>query len=135
MKSFFGKVFVSFVLILGLTAASCNQRSSDVRVNEGDEDIRMREHNVDSVRQEDEGYGDTKVRDNTRIDMERDRNEVPGGIDGTNRDVQPSGQGSSSTQGSTSGQDSDPDQGSSTQGNRGTNQGNDTRGDAGSERR
>lgn len=110
------KILISAAFILGISAASCNQRSGEVRYNEdteGNEDVRIRERqnndsvdiNRDQVIESDEdGYGDTKVRDNTKIDMERDRSEGQGSED------------------------------ASTRSNRGTNQGND-RGDAGSERR
>lgn len=87
VKSVFGKVLVSFMLVLGLTAASCQQRSEEVRVKEtedrqGNEEVRIRERqNNDSVdikrdqtiREDEDGYGDTKVKDNTKIEMERDR--------------------------------------------------------------
>ena len=116
MKSVLGKVLVSAMLVLGLTAASCNQRSGEVKVKEdreGNEEVRIRERqNTDSVdikrdqtiERDEDGYGDTKVKDNTKIDMERDRNEGQGGNEGN-------------------------------QGNRGTNQGNDRSGDAASKRK
>lgn len=93
VRSVFGKVLVSFMLVLGLTAASCQQRGGNERVNDDmqeNEDVRIRERqNNDSVdiqrdqiiREEDDGYGDTKVRDNTEIEMERDRTPSQGSSD------------------------------------------------------
>lgn len=121
MNSVFGKVLVSAMLVLGLTAASCNQRSGEVRVQddtEENDDVRIRDRqNNDSVdinrdqaidRDDD---ADKMINDNSNVDVDRN-NSGQSGSEGTNERTR-----------------------STTQGNRGTNQGNDTKGDAGSERR
>lgn len=123
MNSVFGKLLVSAMLVLGLTASSCNQRSGEVKVKEdreGNEEVRIRERqNTDSVdikrdqTIERDADGDKTIKDNSKVDVDVDRdNSGQGGSEGTNDRTR-----------------------STTQGNRGTNQGNDTKGDAGSERR
>jgi hypothetical protein len=86
ISSAFGKLLVSVMLIAGLTATSCNQRSSDVKVKKdknGSEDVRIKQRqNTDSVdvkhdktidRDKD---GDVKIKENTKID--RDKNNGQG---------------------------------------------------------
>lgn len=115
VKSVFGKVFVSVMLVLGLTAASCNQRSSDVRVREDQqetEDSRIRDRQ-DSVGIERDQRMDEDVDKSTQgID-----NTGQGGRVGTNN---PDNRTMNSTNSST---------------NRGTNQGNDNSVDTSSRRR
>ena len=79
MKSVFGKVVVSIILVFGLVAASCNtSRSEEIRVKESDDgrkDIRMeerRENDTASFERErtiktDED-GSTEVREKTDVD-------------------------------------------------------------------
>ena len=82
----FGKLLVSVMLVAGLTATSCNQRSGEVKVKKdknGSEDVRVKQRqNTDSV---DVKYdktidrdknGDVKVKENTKID--RDNNSGQG---------------------------------------------------------
>lgn len=88
VKSVFGKVLVSFMLVIGLTAASCNQRSEEVRVKEdreGNEEVRIRERqNNDSVdikrdqtfRQDEDG--DIEVKENNRVETDRNQNQTQG---------------------------------------------------------
>lgn len=73
MNSVFGKVLVSVMLVLGLTAVSCNQRS-DVKVREDREDARIRERQDSIDLRRDQSVEPTdEVRDNTGVDPERDR--------------------------------------------------------------
>jgi len=80
INSAFGKLLVSVMLVVGLTAASCNQRSGEVKVkSDNDGDVRIQERkNTDSLdykrdktidRDDD---GDIKVKENTKVD--RDNN-------------------------------------------------------------
>lgn len=88
VRSVFGKVLVSFMLVIGLTAASCQQRSEEVRVKEdreGNEEVRIRERqNNDSVdikrdqtlRQDEDG--DIKVNERTKVETDRDQTQSQG---------------------------------------------------------
>lgn len=93
VSSAFGKFVIAAMLVTGLAACNSNQRSDERRVNErndGSEDVRTRQNvGTDTVRtdrdatirQDEEGYGDTKVRDNTKVDLERDRGDMKDNTD------------------------------------------------------
>lgn len=83
MKTVFGKVIFMVILAFSLVAASCNtnQRGQDMReTEEGTEDVRMRDRQEsdtvsmdrETIREDDEGYGDTKTGDDSDVDLERD---------------------------------------------------------------
>lgn len=82
ISSAFGKLLVSVMLVVGLTTAACNQRSSDVKVKkgkDGSEDVRIKQRqNTDSVDVkhdktiERNNNGDVKVKESTKVD--RDNN-------------------------------------------------------------
>ncbi len=84
INSAFGKLLVSVMLVVGLTAASCNQRSGEVKVKrDSDGDVRIEERkNTDSLdykhdktidRDDD---GDVKVKENTKVDRDDDNTET-----------------------------------------------------------
>jgi len=80
ISSAFGKLLVSVMLVVGLTAASCNQRSSEVKVKEDREgDVRVRERqetdSVDIKRDQTidrEDDGDVEVKDKVKVDRDDD---------------------------------------------------------------
>lgn len=86
ISSAFGKLLVSVMLVAGLTATSCNQRSSEVKVKKdknGSEDVRIKQRqNTDSVDVKHDKTidrdknGDVKVKESTKID--RDNNSGQG---------------------------------------------------------
>lgn len=94
MKSVFGKVFVTVILVLGLTATSCNQKSGEVKVKEdsqGNKEVRMKERqNTDSVdikrdqTIKTDADGDKTIKDNSKVNVDRDNNTGQGGREGTN---------------------------------------------------
>jgi AAA15 family ATPase/GTPase len=90
MKSVFGKVVVSIILVFGLVAGSCNtRRSEEIRVKEhddGSKEMRMEEHMENdsvsferekTIKTDEDGYGKTKVETDVEkksdSDLERDR--------------------------------------------------------------
>jgi hypothetical protein len=83
----FGKLIIAGMLVTGLTACNTNQRREEMRVQERDDgstEIQIdKEVENDSVsldyektiETDEDGYGDTKVRDNTKVDLERERDD------------------------------------------------------------
>jgi hypothetical protein len=97
VSSVFGKFIISAMLITGLAACNTNQRSEEVRVKErkdGSEEVRIKQ-DVDNdsvkidrdatIRKDEDGYGDTKVKDNTKVDLERDRGDADNNSSTRNR--------------------------------------------------
>lgn len=86
VSSAFGKFIISAMLVTGLAACNTNQRSQEgSERSEGSEDVRIRQDtdrdtmNTDrdaTIRTDEDGYGDTKVQDNTKVDLERDRGDA-----------------------------------------------------------
>jgi AAA15 family ATPase/GTPase len=91
VKSVFGKVVVSIILVFGLVAGSCGNRSSEeIRVKESDDgskEMRMEERRENdtvsferekTIKTDEDGYGKTKVETEVEkksdSDLERDRN-------------------------------------------------------------
>jgi hypothetical protein len=86
VSSVFGKFIISAMLVTGLAACNSNQRSDEVRVkqrNNGTEEVKVKK-DVDNdsvhidrdatIRREKDG--DTKVKENTKVDLDKDRGDV-----------------------------------------------------------
>jgi hypothetical protein len=83
----FGKLIIAGMLVTGLAACNTNQRSEEIRVRErgdGSKEVKTEQRiendsvSIDrerTIRTDEDGYGDTKVRDNTKVDLERDRDD------------------------------------------------------------
>ncbi|HEX2967648.1 MAG TPA: hypothetical protein VHO46_00995 [Bacteroidales bacterium] len=81
MKSVLVRSLLTVMLVVGLTAASCNQRSGEVKVKEdkqGNEDVRIKQRqNTDSVDVkrdqtiERNSDGDSKIKEDSRIETDR----------------------------------------------------------------
>ncbi|MGE5419993.1 MAG: hypothetical protein ACM3UT_07385 [Chloroflexota bacterium] len=108
MKSVFGKVFVTVMLVLGLTATSCNQKSSEVKVKEdkqGNKEVRMQQRqNTDSVdikrdqRIKTDADGDKTVKENSKVEVDRNNNSGQGAREGTtNQSTRSTNQGNDNT--------------------------------------